>query len=117
MTRVLVCGGRHYADRDRLFQCLDLLIHVLSPRKISCIIHGAQRGADTLAGEWAKARGIPVEPFPAKWNDYGNAAGSIRNAQMLREGKPDLIVAFDGGPGTANMINKAGDAGVSVIKL
>jgi hypothetical protein len=33
---------------------------------------------------------------------YGNAAGPIRNQQMLDWG-PDLVVAFAGGTGTAGM--------------
>jgi hypothetical protein len=35
---------------------------------------------------------------------------------MLDESKPDLVVAFPGGPGTANMIKLARAAGVMVIR-
>jgi UDP-N-acetylmuramoylalanine-D-glutamate ligase len=31
------------------------------------------------------------------------------------EGKPDLVVAFPGGRGTANMVEQAKQAGVEVI--
>ena len=34
---------------------------------------------------------------------------------MLAEGKPDLVVAFPGGAGTANMIEQARAAGVRVF--
>lgn len=44
------------------------------------------------------------------------AAGHIRNTQMLVECKPDLVVAFEGGKGTANMVRQAEAAGVRVLK-
>jgi hypothetical protein len=53
----------------------------------------AARGADTLAEEWAKVRGIPCT---ADWDDLGRKAGPIRNAQMLRKGRPELVVACPG---------------------
>lgn len=44
------------------------------------------------------------------------AAGPIRNSRMLREGKPDLVLAFPGHGGTADMVKQAGEAGVGVMK-
>lgn len=44
----------------------------------------------------------------------GKAAGPIRNQRMLDEGKPDLVVAFPGGRGTADMVRRAKAAGVPV---
>ena len=35
---------------------------------------------------------------------HGNAAGPIRNQRMLDHGKPDIVVAFPGGSGTADMV-------------
>lgn len=109
--RVLVCGGRDYADKARVFATLDAL-HATTP--ITCIIDGCARGADALGATWAVARNIPQDRFPADWNTHGTAAGPIRNAQMLSEGKPDRVVAFPGGTGTANMIALARKAGVLV---
>lgn len=106
--RVLVCGGRDFKDKD-------LMEDVLKGFDISCIIEGEAGGADTLAREYAKGQGIHVLPFPAQWDLYGKPAGPIRNAEMLRVGQPDLIVAFPGGSGTANMIKQAKKAGVKVI--
>lgn len=36
---------------------------------------------------------------------------------MIDEGKPDLVVAFPGGRGTADMVNKALAAGIKVIRI
>jgi hypothetical protein len=112
--RVLVCGGRDFSDRELLFDTLAAL-HAATP--ITALIHGAAKGADRLAGEWGESAGVPVLAFPADWKRYRNAAGPKRNAQMLAEGKPDLVVAFPGGTGTANMIGQATAAGVTVRRI
>jgi hypothetical protein len=111
--RVLVTGGRDFGDRKLLFETLDRLhaTHVFS-----VLIHGDASGADRLAGEWAVARGVQVEAHPADWKKHGRAAGPIRNTQMLDE-KPDLLVAFPGGRGTADMVRKAKAAGLEVVMI
>lgn len=109
--RLLVCGGRDYADGDAVFRALDM---ARAERGVALVIHGAARGADTLAARWAAARGVPAQAFPADWETHGRAAGHIRNARMLREGRPDGVIAFPGGRGTADMIRQAEAAGVWV---
>jgi hypothetical protein len=111
VNRVLVCGGRDYLDRDFLFRTLDTL-HATTP--ITGIVHGGAMGADRLAGDWGRANGVPVEVFPAEWVKDGRAAGPMRNAKMLASG-PNLVVAFPGGRGTADMVAKAKRAGVETI--
>lgn len=106
--RILVCGGRDYSDRA----AVDLVLTLAKP---SCVIHGAQTGADTLAGDWAKRNGVPVEVYPADWKRLKYAAGPIRNQQMLDEGKPDYVIAFPGGVGTADMVRRAKKAGLKVV--
>lgn len=109
--KVLVCGGRDYTDSRYLFGYLDAL-HAVTP--ITDVIHGAARGADMLAHEWAYQRQVRMWPCPADWKALGKAAGPIRNKAMLDEHKPDLVVAFPGGRGTQNMVELAGRAGVRI---
>lgn len=110
MTRVLVCGDRHWSDRGAI---LDRLRRLPSD---TVVIHGAAQGADTIAGEVAVSLGFTVEPYPADWARYGRAAGPIRNAKMLQDGKPDLVIAFHAdipaSRGTRNMVNLARKADV-----
>jgi hypothetical protein len=110
--KVLVCGGRDFNDQYLLYSVLGTL-HDGKP-KIAELIHGAARGADQMAGAWAIQNRVPVRAFPADWDKHGRAAGPIRNEQMLREGKPDLVLAFPGGRGTAHMCRIAAEAGVPV---
>lgn len=110
--RVLVCGGRDYAGRADMFRDLDAL-HASDG--IECIISGCARGADTLAIQWAIARGVTVAQYPADWITHGRGAGPVRNQQMLTEGKPDVVVAYPGGRGTKDTIDRARRAGVPVM--
>jgi hypothetical protein len=113
--RVLVCGGRDFSDRDALFAELDRIDQEDGP--IGEIIHGAARGADSLAGEWARERGRAERRFPADWKKWGRfAAGRIRNGQMLIHGNPHLVVAFAGGSGTADMVQRSEREGFRVIQ-
>lgn len=108
--RVLVCGGRDYAY-------YTTVASVLREIKPTVIIHGGARGADYLASVWAVTHNIPEHPYPADWNKHGKAAGPIRNQQMLDEGQPDLVIAFPGGRGTADMVKRAKKAGITVREL
>jgi hypothetical protein len=126
--RILVCGGRHYGttmsedgyyipnkqEVEKFNKCLD---DVLEEFKHILIIHGSAKGADTLADKWAKANKIDIISFPADWNSYGKAAGSLRNLQMLEEGQPDLVIGFPGGTGTEMMCKIAAGADIEVRKI
>lgn len=109
--RLLVCGGRDYFDRGAVFAALD---RVHAKRDVKFVIQGAASGADNLAVQWACEREVKVKSFRANWRVHGKRAGPVRNQQMLDEGKPDGVVAFPGGRGTANMVALARQAGVKV---
>lgn len=108
--KILVCGGRDYQNYQRVCEVLDQLM------PITLVIHGAAKGADSLADRWARDREIPVQPVPADWDQYGKAAGHIRNAEMLLMG-PDRVVAFPGGRGTDNMVQQAMNARIAVQRI
>jgi hypothetical protein len=110
--RVLVTGGRAYDNRNRLTRALDSL-HAKHP--ITTLIHGNAPGADTLAADWPRTRGVTAISYPANWKQHAKAAGPIRNQQMINLGKPDAVVAFPGGKGTADMLAKARAANISQI--
>lgn len=110
--RVLVCGGRDFQDEAWLFSVLD---DINERYGISEIIEGGAKGADTLALAWTVVRCVARRRFDADWTKHGKAAGPIRNARMLTEGQPDMVVAFPGGKGTQNMTDLAKRARVQVI--
>lgn len=112
--RVLVCGGRNYTNYARMKTFLDLE-HADIP--ITTIIHGAAPGADSLANRWARENQIKVEAYPANWDMFGKAAGFLRNRKMAQYARPDLVIAFPGGRGTANMIHVAKEFNIPVLEV
>lgn len=112
--RILVTGGRTFRDKTLLNAALSKA-HKL--KSITCLLEGGAQGADRLARMWAKTFNIPIITYPANWHKYGKGAGPVRNKQMLVEGKPDQVMAFPGGKGTANMIKQALAANVTVIEV
>lgn len=138
--RVLVTGGRDYADAAALWAVLDEE-HARDP--ISLIIEGGQRtfdrnkglmvgGADYWGQQWAKARRVAVLTIRADWSNtdrpgavvrrdrqgrlYDAAAGPERNRKMLEHG-PALVVAAPGGDGTADMVSQARAASIPVREV
>lgn len=112
----LVCGGRNYANEWFAFMYLDRLRQEYWPEPVTHVIHGNARGADLLADAWADARGIQPVACRALWKFHGKAGGSIRNGAMLPL-QPDLVIAFPGGNGTADMVKQARRAGVEVHEV
>jgi hypothetical protein len=114
MTRVLVCGCRDFNSPAITARWLD---HLHAERNFTHLIQGGANGADRMAKDWARTK-PEIERYECKadWERYGKSAGPKRNARML-EWKPDLVVAFPGGRGTADMVSKAREAGVEVIEI
>lgn len=117
MTRVLVCGGRDYSDKARVYTVLAAYHGGAHEQRITTLIEGGAYGADALAKAWAFYASVPVETYEADWENQGSFAGPARNKRMLEEGRPDLVIAFPGGRGTADMVRKARRAGVEVVEM
>ena len=113
--RVLVCGGRNFPNQGLVFMALDNF-HRLKTPITELMQGGCPTGVDKFASEWAYTRKIKRWICTAEWDKYGKAAGPKRNARML-EWKPDVVIAFAGGKGTANMIEQAEAAGVPVVRI
>lgn len=109
--RVLVCGGRDYGNITHVAQVLCALHR---ERGIDVVIQGGAAGADQIAREWAKHNGVNSITYAAEWDKHGRAAGPMRNQAMLERETPDLVIAFPGARGTADMIRRAKAAGVEV---
>jgi putative aminopeptidase FrvX len=109
--RILFCGDRNWSN-------YKVICEVMAELRPTLVIEGEAAGADSLAREVAEDYLIAVQPFPADWKKYGRAAGPIRNTQMLKEGQPEMVVAFHDdittSKGTKNMVEQAKKAGIQV---
>lgn len=83
------------------------------------IVHGGcPTGADAIVDRWCRRRFYEPIVYEAKWAEYGNAAGPIRNSNMALAGG-DVCVAFNRGnsQGTVDMMEKARRQNIWVIQI
>ena len=106
--RICVTGGRDYDDRQTVNEVLGYVAGKMAKSAIK-LAHGGATGADTLARDWAYTTlGCEnVRQFNAYWDLDGPSAGPKRNARMLDEFKPHVLIVFPGGVGTADCVQKA----------
>ena len=111
--RVLVCGSRDWNNKE-------IIRREFLRLKPDVLIEGEAKGADRQSREVAEEiGGIDVHPHRAKWEEYGNAAGPIRNQEMLDQEQPiDLVLAFHDdlthSRGTKDMVKRAMMANIPV---
>lgn len=121
MSTVIVCGGRTFRDSKKVNDVLRALwIEQRAAGATLTIVAGGATGADQLARDWARGcakEGVAFIEVAADWAQHGDAAGPIRNQLMLDRHQPDLVIAFPGGTGTADMVRRAKKARVPVREV
>lgn len=108
--RTIICGGRRNRLKDADF---IWLAEMRTSLPITCVISGGATGADSGGESFARMHNIPLIVMPADWKKWGGAAGPIRNAEMAEIA--DVVIAFAGGTGTADMVRRAKEKGLKVI--
>lgn len=114
MTRILVCGGRLYTNEQHVNAVLSAVVAYYGD---VVFINGGAAGADLTAHVWAVRRGIHSARMGAIWAVHGKPAGVLRNQAMLELAQPHVVVAFPGGPGTADMVKRARAAGIPTYEV
>lgn len=111
---IAVTGGRKPTVTQ---QFIDVSLDLIARQEggIDLLIHGNAKGVDRMCAGWARSRGVHVASVDALWDTLGSRAGPVRNAAMLRL-KPDLVVAFPGRGGTANMVMQTLSNKIRLIK-
>jgi hypothetical protein len=124
--RILVTGSRYWRDRAAVRAGLDEAYRRWGP---FVLVHGDCRdrrtgkpvGADRWADEWAvdhAAVGIEVERHSADWDRHGDAAGPIRNAEMVaRDALVCLAWPTRYSRGTKGCMRLADEAGIPIVNL
>jgi len=127
--RIGVTGGRDYANFNMVVFALRQM------PEDATLVHGAAPGADSLCAEWwDEIQERSIETHPADWEhcddaicyhkprirpdgtNYCPSAGPRRNQEMVNSGL-DLLIAFPGGRGRADMVQRATKAGVKLLDL
>lgn len=117
MFTVIVTGSRNLTDWNKVWKELEDLYTFHGSLMVR---HGGcSTGADSFASMWVstwfKPTNICESIFTANWDDFGKAAGPIRNREMAQAGA-DLCLAFPLGEsrGTWNCVNECKKAGIPV---
>lgn len=106
--KLIVCGGRSYKFKKEE----NLLLSYINERYgVTEIVSGGATGADKAGEEWGNLRGLPIKQFLPDWSK-GKQGGPLRNQQMAEYA--DACVAFPGGSGTKDMMERARKEGLLV---
>lgn len=126
-ARILMTGSRGWEDTRSISGAIRRALKFLKKEADgSTLVHGAARGADTLAAEIAEELGLETEAHPANWKIHNDncpkeepsnggcwqgryscsRAGFRRNQEMIDSGV-DILLAFikdesSGATGTLN---------------
>jgi len=120
--KVLVCGDREWSDRQLILNTLCALNPEMegtaNPLAGMTLIVGGARGADKITEHLGHMFGASIpQVYRADWSKYGNAAGPIRNREMLDQ-NPELVLAFhddlDHSKGTRDTVTEAKRRGIKV---
>lgn len=105
MKKIAIAGGRDYTNREEAYRFIEQCIREEIPDEVPVILSGGCRGADALGEQYAGEHGWQVEKFLPRWDEYGRAAGPIRNAQIAE--KCDFAICFWDGKsrGTRSLMN------------
>lgn len=108
--KIAVIGGRDFNNDTLLNNTMDTY-----KSKISVLVSGGARGADSMGENWAKRNNIPTDIYIPNWNKFGKSAGFIRNKDIINN--CDIVIAFWDGKskGTANSIAIAKDLDKEII--
>jgi hypothetical protein len=121
LLRLIIAGGREFDDQEMLFEKTDESLEKALDAGFDVeIISGTARGADAMAIDYAKSRGLDWVEFPAPWNEFkerfgfNKTAGTMRNRWMAHFSM--ALLAFHDGKstGTKSMIKLATDENLKV---
>lgn len=101
--KVICTGSRNHNNKELIYHSLNIVAPTI-------VIVGDANGADRIVRIWCRENDVEWSVYYANWDDYGRAAGPIRNQRMLDEHPDaDLVLAFplEGSRGTWHMVDIA----------
>ncbi|MDO1451324.1 DUF2493 domain-containing protein [Rhodocytophaga aerolata] len=105
--KTAVIGSRNFTNYEIVEETLD-------GYDLPLIISGGAKGADTLAEQYAKEKGIPTLIFKPDYEKYGKRAPRLRNKEII-DACQRVIAFWDGkSRGTVYTIKYALQKGLTV---
>lgn len=113
--RVLVTGSRNWDVEQTIH---DDLAHAqrLYGEELVIVHGGCPTGADQIAHEWAKARGVVVEVHYPNTRGHGKRGFYLRNKAMVDAGA-EVVLAYvrNASRGASMTVDLARKAGLTVV--
>lgn len=108
--KTIIAGSRHIDDYNLVSQAIED-----SGFEITEVVSGGCRGVDKLGEKWALGHGIPIEHFQADWQNFGRAAGPVRNRGMAQYADALIALLTKDSKGTKDMIKQAHIYGLKIF--
>lgn len=119
MARILITGSRDWEDETIIQRAIwNWIYENVEDQQIVQVVHGNARGADRMAGAYARSQWwLEEEVHAADWST-GMRAGLDRNELMVHLGA-DVCLAFikDGSGGATHCANYAETHGIATIRF
>ena len=112
-TFVAVVGGKEAGNVNAICSALD---RVKERHADLVLVHGGGPGAERIAARWAENNAVHQVVFMPDWDAHGRAAPLRRNDQLLKL-LPRGLVAFPGTGITENLVDKARELGIPVLRV
>ena len=103
------CGDRAPApERSVCDPCAE-------KRNKAILVHGGGPGVERIAAQWADRNGVHQIVCKPDWDRHGRAAPFRRNEELLNL-LPKGVIAFPGSGITENLVDKARQLGIPVMR-
>ena len=112
-TLVAIAGGKDIANPAAVIERLD---KARAKYADLILVHGGGGpGVERIAASWAERNGVHQIVCKPDWNKHGRAAPFRRNDELLNL-LPKGVIAFPGSGITDNLVDKARQLGIPVLK-
>src|SRR5208283_5742678 len=102
--KLAVVGSRKFSNLEMVVALLETLHKSVADLEI---VSGGAEGVDTEAFRWANTHGVPTTVFPADWEQFGNAAGPKRNADIVKASDCGMVFWDGVSPGSLDFLVRA----------
>ena len=111
-TLIAIAGGRDIADPAAVIARLD---KARAKYADIVLVHGGGPGVERIAAKWAERNGVHQVVCKPDWDRHGRAAPFRRNDELLNL-LPKGVIAFPGSGITENLVDKARQLGIPVVR-
>jgi len=106
--KLAIIGGRTFVDYALMCKSIDTFC---KDQKVTLVISGGAKGADTLAEKWALEHNIDTLILKPDWT-IGKRAGLERNTDIVNEATHLIAFVMPESKGTWDSIKKAREKGI-----